>query len=293
MSQYMPLSQSVLERVLPRLGFTHRPEPTLASLRSLYAAWCERVPFDNVRKLIHLSSNESEAPLPGSDAEDFLDAWVRHGAGGTCWSGAGALVAVLQSLKFETDRCIATMMAAPSLPPNHGSVRVRVEGKAYLVDTAILCGEPLLLDDEKGDAEVDHPVWGIKARVRDGGLWHIQWRPLHQPQGFECRLDSFGAERDEYRQRYDVTRGWSPFNYQLTARRNRQNKVLGASFGNAVTLHADGSVEVMPIDDLERRRILIEEFGMSEEIVSRLPMDRATPPPPGSKSAAEAEGVQA
>lgn len=284
----MPLPQPLLERVLARLGFTYRPDPTLASLKALYSAWCERVPFDNVRKLIHLNSGDSEGPLPGTDAEDFLDAWIRHGTGGTCWSGAGALVAVLKSLKFETDRCIATMMVAPSLPPNHGSVRVRVDGEAYLVDTSILCGEPLLLDDKQGMAGITHPAWGIKASMREG-LWHIQWRPLHQPEGFECRLDLFGAEKEEYHDRYEATRGWSPFNYQLTARRNRQNKVLGASFGNAVTLHDDGSVEVEPIDDLERRRILIEEFGMSEEIVSRLPNDRATPPPPGSQRAADAE----
>jgi N-hydroxyarylamine O-acetyltransferase len=44
-------------------------------------------------------------------------------------------------------------------------------------------------------------------------------------------------------------------------------------------------VEVKEIDDTERRRMLIEDFGMSEEIVSRLPADRPTPPPPGSATA--------
>jgi len=42
------------------------------------------VPFDNVRKLIHVKSGKA-GPLPGGTAEDFFTAWLRHGTGGTCW----------------------------------------------------------------------------------------------------------------------------------------------------------------------------------------------------------------
>ena len=55
------LSMGVLERVLSRLGLADRPAPTLDGLHTLYAAWCRKVPFDNVRKLIHLHSH---APGP-------------------------------------------------------------------------------------------------------------------------------------------------------------------------------------------------------------------------------------
>ena len=41
-----------------------RPAPTLDGLQTLYAAWCRKVPFDNVRKLIHFHSHAS-GPLPG------------------------------------------------------------------------------------------------------------------------------------------------------------------------------------------------------------------------------------
>ena len=38
------------------------------------------------------------------------------------------------------------MLAAPDLPPNHGTVVVDVDSAKYLVDCAILHGEPLLLN---------------------------------------------------------------------------------------------------------------------------------------------------
>ncbi len=277
------LSDSRVERVLPALGFSSRPEPTLSSLRAIYAAWGRSVPFDNARKLIHLHRQDA-APLPGTAAEDFLEAWLRHRAGGTCWAGANAFHAVLTALGFDAERVVATMMAAPNLPPNHGSVRVHVEGGEHLVDTSMLTGEPLRLDGAS-EITVPHPAWGVRGETRDG-KWHIRWRPLLRTEGFDCRLESFGADHGEYRDRHEITRGWSPFNFQLSARINRGDTVMGVAMGNAVVLHADGTAEQRPIDDTERRRILIEDFGMSEELVFQLPADRPTPPPPGSKTAA-------
>lgn len=282
------LPESLTERVLAGLGFSTRPETSQEGLNDLYQAWCQQVPFDNVRKLVDLKL-QRPAPFPGTEAGDYLEAWLKHHAGGTCWAGSNALFCLLADLGFEVERCIATMLAAPHLPPNHGSVRVRLGDAHYLVDTSILSGEPLLLA-ESGAGSVAHPSWGIQAQTKDG-LWHVHWRPLHQPAGFECRFDRYGAEHAEYRDRHEDTRGWSPFNYQVYARINRGNEVIGMAFGSSVTLRADGSVESREIDDAERRRLLIEDFGMCEELVSQMPEDRPTPPPPGSKAAAEAEAV--
>ena len=279
----MSLSRDLVEQVLTRLGFSCSPEPTLENLTELYRSWCQRVPFDNVQKLVHLSEGSS-APLPGSDATGFFNTWLEDGTGGTCWAGSTALLALLSELGFTVERALATMMAAPNLPPNHGSVRVLIEGRHYLVDSSILFGDPLLLERD-GETRVSHPAWGVTG-IRLEGTWTLRWRPLHQTEGFDCRFDDFGVTPEVYRDRYEETRGWSPFNYQLTARRNRGEEVIGASFGKAVTLGEDGVVVEHPVDDEERRRILVEDFGMSEAIVSRLPADRPTPPPPGSQTAA-------
>src|SRR4030095_10653256 len=47
------LSIDLLARVLMRWALSNRPAPTLDVLQTLYAALCRKVPFDNVRKLIH------------------------------------------------------------------------------------------------------------------------------------------------------------------------------------------------------------------------------------------------
>ncbi|MEO5712209.1 MAG: arylamine N-acetyltransferase [Luteolibacter sp.] len=278
-----PLDRSLAGHVLDRLEIPQGSALTEETLRKLYKSWCLRVPFDNVRKLIHISSSDS-APLPGGTASDYFQVWLEHGTGGTCWAGAGALHALLSAMGFEADRALGTMLVAPGLPPNHGSVRVRLGGRNFLLDTSILHHEPLpLVEDE--ETRIGHPAWGVTCSKRDGRS-HVRWRPLHKPDGFECRFEGFGIHGDDYLDRYEQTRGWSPFNYQVCARRNRGDEVIGLAFGHFITLRSDGSMESVRVDDRERRRILLEEFGMSRAVISRLPADRPTPPPPGSKTEA-------
>jgi len=179
------------------------------------------------------------------------------------------------------------MLVAPDLPPNHGTVIVDFGAERYLVDSAILHGEPLLLDPE-AETSVAHPAWGVRCGRREDGRWRVAWRALNKLDGFECRLERFGAEQTEYEMLYEKTRGWSPFNYELTVRVNRGERVVGASFGHKVSLEADGSVRDSTLSSsVERDRLLIEEIGMSEEIVRQLPPDIPTPPPPGSRAAAD------
>ncbi|HVV01127.1 MAG TPA: arylamine N-acetyltransferase, partial [Verrucomicrobiae bacterium] len=217
------LESDLLERVLDRLGFSRAPKATLEGLTAVYGAWCQRVPFDNVRKIIHIASG-APTPLPGTTASDFFKAWLKFGVGGTCWSGAGACYALLASLGFNASRGIATMLAAPDLPPNHGTVLVSFGPEKYLVDSAMLHGVPLRLEDV-GETIIDHPAWGLRVLHR-GGQTYISWRPLHKLDGFECRLERFGAARQEYEALYNRTRPWSPFNFELSFRINRGEDVI-------------------------------------------------------------------
>jgi len=277
------ISEALLERILAGLGFDERPTPSSESLRALYSSWCQKVPFDNVRKLIHVRSN-SPGLLPGSTPTDFFEGWLRFRTGGTCWAGAGAFHALLVALGFEARRGVATMLAAPDLPPNHGTVGVTFGSETYLVDCSILHGEPLRLAPDAETVVRHHQAWGVQCFRRDG-RWFIRWRPLNRLDGFECRLERFGATNSEFAKSYEQTRGWSPFNYQVTARTNRGARVVGVALGNAVSIEKDGSAVQRPLSLSERKRVLVEEVGISEEIVQQLPEDVATPPPPGSRTA--------
>ncbi|WP_081892156.1 arylamine N-acetyltransferase [Verrucomicrobium sp. BvORR106] len=281
------LSTALLGRVLDRLEIDCPSSPTPEALREVYAAWCRSVPFDNALKLTHVRAGKP-GPLPGGEAGAFFDGWLRYGTGGTCWSSAGALQSLLQALGFDAIRGVATMMAAPDLPPNHGTVIVTLEGARFLVDSALLHVQPLELKVEE-TTQVEHGAWGCRS-VWEDGRWHIHWRPVHQPQGLVCRLESWGATGDDYRARYEGTLRWSPFNYSLYIRTNRGEESIGLAFGSKLTLHADGRVSEQPIRDVQHRnQVLVEDFGLAEEVVNDLPEDQPLPPPPGSRSAQEAE----
>ncbi|MGZ4961700.1 MAG: arylamine N-acetyltransferase [Limisphaerales bacterium] len=270
------LTPNVREKVLTRLGLSREPKLTLSGLQEFYAAWCAHVPFDNVRKLIHVRSH-NPGPLPSYTPQDFFDGFLKYGTGGTCWAGAGAMHALLNSLGFDTERGIATMLHAPHATPNHGTVLVRFGHSKYLVDSSMIFAEPLLLDDNHTTG-VNHPAWGVRCCRRDG-RWHIAWRPLHKTDGFECRIERFGATWAEFQMMHEATRAWSPFNFEVSARKNRNGEVVGVGFGHAVKLRIDGGVDRAPASYKERVRILIEDVGLTEEIVSQLPDDLPTPRP--------------
>lgn len=279
------LPSALLERILERLQIPHLSEISPETLKIVYGQWCHKVPFDNVQKLIHVR-HQKPGPLPGTYPVEYFESWLTHGTGGTCWAGSTALHALLTALGFQAERGLGTMLIAPDIPPNHGTVRVRFGDEFFLVDSSILHKEPFPLKPNL-TTQVNHPAWGGTCNWRND-RWQLHWRPLHMTDGFECRFEGFGFEADEFVRRYEQTRVWSPFNYQLYSRINRGNEVIGTAFGNSVALKANGLVVARQVGDQERIRILIEDFGMSEEIVSQLPADVATPPPPNSRTAAEA-----
>jgi N-hydroxyarylamine O-acetyltransferase len=263
------------DAVLEKLGVA-RPDADLDGLRAVYAAWCRAVSFDNVLKLIHLSEGRS-GPLPGSTAETFFDAWLEHGTGGTCWSGNGALHDLLDALGFDVERVIATMLSSPQVPePNHGSVIAIVDGKQWLVDASILGGSPIRIPGPGATAD-DVPLPRF-AWLDDRPA--ILWRTASAPEGFYCRIERIGADAMEWDERHQRTAGWSPFNYQLSARLLEGEASVGVAGGQRFRVEPDGSVSVEELDSESRVRFLVEVLGIAERVAGRVPDDRPLPPRP-------------
>src|SRR5207247_4036807 len=124
--------------------------------------------------------------------------------------------ALLTWLGFTAVRGIATMVTSPNMPPNHGTVIAEFDGTRYMVDASILHGEPLRLNDGETTA-IPNAAWGVEARMLDGRS-HVRWRPLHTPTGIDCRIEYLDASAATFSEMHEVTRGWSPFNYEVTAR---------------------------------------------------------------------------
>lgn len=284
------LSPALAERVLERLGFSRAPAPDRKGLAALYLAWCRAVPFDNTRKLIALRAGDP-GPLPGDRPEEFLEAWLAHGAGGTCWAIHGAFCAVLEACGFPAKRGIGTMLVAPDLPPNHGTATVALDGRTWLVDACIQHGEPLALDPLR-DTEVAHPAYGVRARP-DSAKWLVRWRSPFTQDGMDCRIDSLDGDVDSFRTYHEQTRQWSPFNFELFARVHRRGGVVVAARGERFFFDETGAISREPLTGEARLRFLIEELGLSEALANQVPADVAMPPPPGSATAARAAGDDA
>lgn len=256
------LSEQTRDRVLERLGFPHLPTPNLAGLQTLYRAWCAGVPFDNVRKMIALRT-ELERPLPGGNAEEFFAHWLADGVGGTCWPTSNALFALAQAVGFEARRVAGSMRDMGMV--NHGSVKVRLEGSDWLIDSSLLCNQPLPLNADifvSSDAlcpvEVE-PVAGT----------HLIWANVPpMPQYLPCRLLVDTADHALYLNRYEVSREQSPFNQRLYARRNHPDKIIVLLGHTRFSKTAQG-LAVSELTPEQLCQSLREDIGLSDQVIAQ------------------------
>ncbi len=130
----------------------------------------------------------------------------------------------------------------------------------YVVDASILHSTPLPLH-ESTPTGVAHPAWGVHCRKRDG-TWYIRWRPVHQPDGLDCRLQHLHVSRETFRERHEQSRAWSPFNYEVYARAIRGETVVGVAHGQRVAFDSAGGVSHTPLGGDDRLRVFVDELGM-------------------------------
>lgn len=255
------------ERVLERLGFAAPPPPTLEGLNALYRAWGRAVPFDNVRKRLVLVTRDA-GELPGGHAEEFLQEWLRNGTGGTCWPSSNGLFAILRWSGFEARRIAGSMRDLGE--PNHGSVVVRIDGCDFLVDSSMLTetvlplrhGERLRIEDAL------HPVMVEPV----DGTFRIQFAlGFVEEANFPCRLLHDPVDHTFYLARYEITRApdKSPFNQALYAYRNTDGAVL-SYLGRTRFWKRPGEIKKEELDEAALAQSLVEELGLSEEIVAKL-----------------------
>jgi N-hydroxyarylamine O-acetyltransferase len=261
------LGTGLRDRVLARFGFTTPPPATVDGLNTLYSAWNRWVPFDNLQKRLALATGPAAA-LPCATPEEFFARYLAHGTGATCWPSSTALHALLCSCGFEAIRLAGTMMPTGV---DHGSVLVRMAGHELLVD-AWMDERPLLLPPG-GPA----PVGPADGRIEPyGSLWRVRY--LHPTREEHCFFDV--KERDVSFARmlagYEGSRTNSRFNTHLFARKNVAGGVLCLTRGGRHFRDAGGLTRRELAPD-EVARLLIEEFGYSEEIVARLPPDEPEP----------------
>ncbi len=254
------LSPAVAARVLDCLGLPAGLKPDVHGLRRLYAAWCLDVPFDNLRKMVALRSPGS--PLPGVSARDFFEGWLEHGAGGTCWPTSNGLLALLRFLGFDARRVAGSMRDMGVI--NHGSVKVRLGNADWLVDSSMLTSEPLPL----GESVYVQRTQLCAAEVEPVDGTHVLWvdfppNSSHLP----CRLLIDPAGDEVHITGYESSRGRSPFNDRLYARRNFTDRVV-VLHGHTRFEKTRSGLAARELDPAELLESLTREFGFSATLVS-------------------------
>ena len=228
------LGDQLLSRVITQLGLPNTISIDLAGLTTVYSAWCRSVPFDNVRKMIAIRS--SDAAMPGLDAVDFFENWLATGSGGTCWPSSNALFTLLHTLGFDARRVAGSMFDQPDV--NHGTVKVKIDGRDWLVDSGMLTNVPLPLTEKL--YVHDDPHVGVEIEYVDGS--HIVWIEfLPHSEYIPCRLRLDPVNYNYYHERYEhFSRQMSPFNNKLYLRKGGPEGAVVIAGGNEFHKTSEG-----------------------------------------------------
>lgn len=266
------LAPALVERVLTKLGLRQRPDLDLAGLNTLYAAFSGNVPFDNVQKRIWFASPQT-TPLPGGDPSEFFNNWLQHGTGGTCWPLNGAMYALTHALGFDARRIVGSVIVE-GYPrgANHGSVLVTLDGINYLVDAWMASFEVLPLISGKLSS-TGHGIHDITAMPTESSFEIISYPGFDRehPLPFRNEPEYDPVDHAFFLTRYDRTKTVGFFNDAIFICRHFPESIITMGRKSKFRVAADGAITKTEPTEVQRKASLVEEFGLSGEIVEKLP----------------------
>jgi arylamine N-acetyltransferase len=268
------LSPALLERVLAKLGLKKQPTTDLAGLNAIYAAACGGIPFDNIQKRIWLRTDRTK-PVTGGDPNEFFQNWVQHGTGGTCWPTSGGMYALARALGFAARR-IAGSVIVHNYPSgaNHGSVLVTLDGLEYLFDFTFGSFKvPVLVPGKASSTGTG--IHNVDITPLDGDGWELSffmgWSTTPLPFRYEPENDP--VDHGFFIDRHDRASRVGFFNDTLLFRRRFADSIVTVGRGKKRVIASDGTMTKTDLTTAQRDELLVNELGLSEEIVARIPPD--------------------
>jgi hypothetical protein len=170
---------------------------------------------------------------------------------------------------------------------SHGTVKVRIDGNDWLVDSSILTNVPLPLTSEpfiSGDS-----VFSAAVEVHDGN--HVVWWDAPpNVDSLPCRMLEDDVPHEFYVERYEASRARSPFNERIYARRNIDGAMVIVT-GNRRLVNSGSGLESDYLNESQLAEMLRDEIGLSGAILEDLQRSPAwkesfNPPPPPPPSTA-------
>ena len=255
-----PLTSTAVDQVVERLGFAERPAADIAGLHAVYSAWCRRVPFDNLRKLVALHFDMPE--LPGIHPDDFFAAWQLIGAGATCWGSNNAIHALLVGLGFDARLHAASMFDGDV---NHATTIVVLGGEEWMVDTALHGDVPVPI--RSAPHGIGHAGFVTPVRSDDRG-WLFDCHTVEPGVLIPCRIHQ-EMDHDFTLVAYEKSRGWSPFNDVITVGINDEDHIWSLR-GNVLAGMSESGTSHRELTDVEVDEWMIEVSGHSPQLVAEV-----------------------
>jgi arylamine N-acetyltransferase len=185
------------------------------------------------------------------------------------------MYALLLALGFQARR-IAGSVVVEGYPQgaNHGSVLVTLDGISYLVDGWMASFKVLpLVPGRPGSTGMG--IHDIRAVPTENGFEIISYPGFDRdhPLPFRPEPEHDPVDHAFFLARADRTRAVGFFNDALFISRHFPESILTIGRKSKFRVAADGALTKTEVGEVERKRALIEEFGLSEEIVQALPRD--------------------
>jgi arylamine N-acetyltransferase len=276
------LDPYLVSQVRQRIGLGTDIPVDHAGLAQFYEAWAQNVPFCSIQKRIHVATG-APGDFPGATAEQYLADYLAHGTGGTCFAAGEAIYQMLRALGFPAKRVAAKMLEFEHLPGlNHGSVLVELPEGSFLVDPFFNSEHPLPLAEGETMVAKYEPRTIRAVSGEDGLRWVIRWRFPFATTWLRCAIadEHIGVPRDVFHERYRSSGGEAnAFNSGVYISINRGEDVHVLYKGAYHVRSPDQPARSRPVDLDERNRLLASVFGISPEIISRLPEDAPEPEP--------------
>ena len=201
--------------------------------------------------------------MPGLDTADFFQNWLVNGSGGTCWPSSNALFALISSYGFAARRVAGSMYDLPD--PNHGTVKVCIDGTDYLADAGMLAVEPIALNGEFC-IRSEGPV-RFEVEFQPEGIFF--WSDFPPTAEFiPCRLRLDPVDLAFYKSRYEASRQFSPFNERLYLRKMNAGQI-DVLLGNGHFRRVGGELEARTLSAAELCEAMHEIGGVSESLIER------------------------
>jgi N-hydroxyarylamine O-acetyltransferase len=263
-----------LDAYLRRIGYGGHTAPTARALAALHRAHLAAIPFENLDVVLGRGV--------AVDIDNVQAKLVQRRRGGYCYEHGVLFAAALERLGFAVERMLARVGGDdldPPRAPTHMTLRVHVDGRAWLADVGFGSGllEPLPFEPGVPRTQGAWTFELAEAGPRSWALRELQAGEWTTRYGFdEQRLHAADVVMANH---FTSTFPRSPFVGKLVVVRKDTEKIESLIDRRLTVTRADGSQDERDVTDAELGDLLRGLFtiSLSDEEVAQLTFGSRAP----------------